>query len=111
VAGIIGSGVFGAYVEKTHLYKFSLIICMVAFLSSTVMTSFVIYSGYDVLICIAIGLMGFFTTPVIPISFELACELTFPVGEALSTGILMSGGQIVGVIEVKSFLVFFRLNY
>ncbi len=38
------------------------------------------------------SLIGFFFVPFIPLSFELACEISFPVGEAISTGMLMTGG-------------------
>ena len=41
---------------------------------------------------ITVFLIGFFTTPVLPLSFELACELVFPVGEALAVGTLITGG-------------------
>ena len=52
--------------------------------------------------------MGFTALPLLPLSFDLACELTFPIGEALTTGLLMTGGQIVGAIEV--FYNIFCLN-
>lgn len=44
-------------------------------------------------LCI-IGIVGVggFLIPVIPLSFELACELSFPVGEAIAAGMLMTGG-------------------
>jgi hypothetical protein len=41
---------------------------------------------------LTVFLIGFFITPVIPLSFELACELVFPVGEALAVGMLLTGG-------------------
>lgn len=44
--------------------------------------------------------MGATLTPLIPLSFDFGCEIVFPVGEAQVTGILMTGGQIVGIISV-----------
>ena len=32
-----------------------------------------------------------------PLSFELCAECTFPMAEAVPTGLLMSGGQLVGI--------------
>lgn len=32
------------------------------------------------------------------VSFDLAVELTFPIGESFSSGITMSGGQVGGII-------------
>jgi hypothetical protein len=51
-----------------------------------------------------IGPIGFFIVPFIPLTFELTCEITFPIGEAISTGLLMTGGQIIALIYVMIFL-------
>lgn len=100
VAGIIGAGFFAWYVEVTKLYKTSIIICLIGFMSSIFMMAFVLYSGNIVYPGIACFLMGFAALPLLPLCFDFACELTFPIGEAFTTGLLMTGGQIVGVIEV-----------
>lgn len=34
-------------------------------------------------------LIGLILIPIIPIGFEFACEITFPIGEAMSGGFLM----------------------
>merc|ERR1711972_1028916 len=45
------------------------------------------------------GLLGFFMTPVMPIAFETSVELMFPaVGEAVVSGLCMTGGQVIGII-------------
>ena len=49
---------------------------------------------------ILIAGMGLFIYPIIPGSIELACEVVFPVGEALSTGFLLAGGQLFGFLLV-----------
>ena len=36
--------------------------------------------------------------PILPIGMEFACEITFPVGEAMSDGFLMTAGQVAGII-------------
>ena len=103
VAGLIGAGCFGYYVEVTKLYKTSILICLTGFMASIFMMAFVLYS-YNIAWCgLACFLMGFGALPLLPLCFDLACEITFPVGEAFTTGLLMTGGQIVGVIEVLFF--------
>jgi FLVCR family MFS transporter 7 len=52
-------------------------------------------------LCILMSLLGFFMVPVMPLSFELACELSFPVGEAIAAGMLVTGGQLIGIIIVN----------
>jgi hypothetical protein len=45
-------------------------------------------------LAVSAALLGFSMTPVLPISLELACEITFPVGESTSSGLLMANGQV-----------------
>jgi len=100
VAGLVGAGFFGWYVEVSKLYKTSILICLTGFMSSIFMMAFVLYSGNIIWNGLACFLMGFGALPLLPLCFDLACEITFPVGEAFTTGLLMTGGQIVGVVEV-----------
>jgi FLVCR family feline leukemia virus subgroup C receptor-related protein len=43
---------------------------------------------------IIVGVIGFFVVPVVPTSYEIGCEVAFPIGEAQVTGILNGGAQI-----------------
>jgi hypothetical protein len=45
---------------------------------------------------------GFFGTLVLPLSFELAVESTYPAGEAMSSNVLMSSSQIFGILFINS---------
>lgn len=40
------------------------------------------------------GAVGFSATPIMPISYDLGCELSFPVGEAQVIGFLNGGAMI-----------------
>lgn len=54
------------------------------------------------LLWICIAGIGMFVYPIIPGNIELGCEVVFPVGEALSTGFLLAGGQLFGFILVEN---------
>lgn len=41
---------------------------------------------------------GFVSIPISSVGMDLGVELTYPIGESFSTGILMSAGQIFGII-------------
>lgn len=41
--------------------------------------------------------MGFNLIPMVPISYDLGCELSFPVGEAQIVGIITGGAMIYTV--------------
>lgn len=42
--------------------------------------------------------MGFNLVPMVPISYDLGCELTFPVGEAQVVGIVTGGSMLYTVV-------------
>ena len=88
--------------EKTDKYKRVLIFCALLAIASLLLLTFNLYyiQLYWVLI-VATLLLGTGLTPLMPLSFDFGCETMFPVGEAQITGILMTGGQIVGLIEVS----------
>ncbi|XP_059142550.1 solute carrier family 49 member A3-like [Physella acuta] len=54
--------------------------------------------GQAIATATSITMFGFFGFAVYPTSLELAVELTYPVAEATSTGIIFLSGQIQGII-------------
>lgn len=57
-------------------------------------TGVLIFIDSTILTFIGICLIGFCATPILPITYDLGCEVAFPVGEAQITGILNSTGMI-----------------
>jgi len=47
-----------------------------------------LYLGNFPVLLVTSIFLGFFSLPVIPITFELGCEITHPIGESFSTGFL-----------------------
>lgn len=39
--------------------------------------------------------------PIMAVGFELGVEVTYPIDESYSTGLLMFSGQLFGIIYVK----------
>jgi len=79
-------------VEKTSAYKKVLVYCSITSAGFGGMLMGLLY--FENLLCIlpACFLMGFFTTALIPISMDFACEITFPVSEPFSSGLIISSG-------------------
>ncbi|KAF2891659.1 hypothetical protein ILUMI_14514 [Ignelater luminosus] len=46
------------------------------------------------------GLFGFFTTSVYPVAYELAVEITYPIGEGTSVGVMLAVTQIFEITFV-----------
>jgi len=40
----------------------------------------------------SVFVIGTFNVPLLPLGLDFVCEITFPVGEAFASGILISGG-------------------
>jgi len=92
LGGVIGSACFGIWVEIKKTYKISIIIISALSAVSTLGTlfSFIWHIvGVTALFCFFIG---FSMIPIMAVGFELGVEVTYPIGESMSTGILMSGG-------------------
>ena len=79
-------------VEKTSAYKKVMVSCSIisAGFGGLLMGLLYLESLYYILP--ACFLMGFFTTALIPISMDFACEITFPVSEPFSSGLIISSG-------------------
>jgi FLVCR family feline leukemia virus subgroup C receptor-related protein len=50
------------------------------------------------IIFLAAAALGFFMTGYLPIGFEFAAELTYPVSEGTTSGLLNGAVQVVGVL-------------
>ena len=97
VGAIVGAAVFGTLVEIFKMYKSAtIIICGMGALAS----AFVEYSLYIesiVLACISFVFTGA-ALALLPVGIDFAVELTYPVAESISTGLLMSTGNFIGMI-------------
>ena len=103
---MIGVGLFAAcglslYVEKVGKYRGVFVLCSLVAITSSLGFMLCLYylQSFAILLGLTL-LMGSSLTPLLPLSFDFGCEIVFPVGEAQVTGILMTSGQIVGIIEV-----------
>lgn len=104
VGGIIGSAVFGVWVEFTQNYKISVIlICLLSCLFG-VAQYFLFPRGTDAYwyVTIACFFQGFSMVPIMAVAFDFGVEITYPIGESYSTGVLMSSGQLFGIIYTVS---------
>ena len=95
--GIIGSGVLGTFVESTQKYKLSILfICAIA-LSGQLSFIGTLDTGLLWPAAISAFLLGF-VLAILPVGIDFAVETTFPVPEPISTGLIMSFSQIIGII-------------
>ena len=102
VGGIIGSACFGIYVENTRKYKLAVfVICAMSFVF-TLGSYFTIPHDTVAGVSILCFFQGFAMVSIMAVSFDYGVELTYPIGESFSTGVLMSSGQFFGIIITVS---------
>ena len=101
IGGIIGSGIFGGYVEVTRKYKAAMIaIGAIAVVAPLGLLS-ALYTGEVWPVCAAAFVLGF-DLAILPVGIDFGVEVTYPIAEPISTGLLMSFAQLFGIVMVIS---------
>ncbi|CDW77331.1 major facilitator superfamily protein [Stylonychia lemnae] len=100
IGGIIGSACFGVWVEIKKTYKLSVIIISILSALSIVGVAFSFMTGLVWLSTLFCFIVGFSMIPIMAVGFELGVEVTYPIDESYSTGLLMFSGQLLGIIYV-----------
>ena len=98
VGGILGCVAFGLWVEKTKKFKTAInIICFSA--TTFVFSEFFLFKLGNVWLCYMLTFcQGFVSLPIMAVTFDFGVEITYPIGESFSTGVLMSAGCVFGII-------------
>ena len=104
ISGTIGSIVFSTYIKKTYNYKKA--IATVTIGGTCMMTLLCIWLNtvnVKAITTIILLVTGFIFTPIVPLCYELGCELTFPMGEAQVIGFL-NGGALLWAFLSSAFV-------
>ena len=95
-AGVIGSFLFSYILDKYQIYIKTLrFICFGALLSCLCI-AYTLPMKSTAILSANLFMLGLFNLPVIPIGFSFCVELTYPLGEALSNGLMMLLAYICG---------------
>jgi len=98
VGGIVGSAIFGIAVEKTHAYRMSMRLISLFSCIGSLLLYYFMKTGNKVISCFLVLFCGASMVPSFAIAFDYAVESCCPIGESFSTGVLMSAGQLFGII-------------
>ena len=96
--GVFGSFVIGIVLDKTQKYKMTINIISLCAVGCIALGLVTLPSGMSWLFSINLAFIGFSVIPIIPIAYGFAVELTFPVPEAVSNGMMILPSQIYGAI-------------
>ncbi|CDW86451.1 UNKNOWN [Stylonychia lemnae] len=104
--GLIGSVIFGILLDKYGKYKLTTNIISLAVSVAVALTFWTLPSQNTFLLSANNGMIGFFLTPMLSTSYTFAVELTFPVPESISNGMMVMVSQIYGSAIVSNYIDF-----
>lgn len=82
--GLIGGTIGSIIIQKTEKYKLvTIVYAIIAFITSGALIGTMYLELFWVSVIMVI-LFGFFNVGMIPLYIDFACEVTFPMGEAMS---------------------------
>eukprot|EP00126_Sphaerothecum_destruens_P007257 Sdes_comp19766_c1_seq1m11816 len=101
VAAGLAAAIFCSWFSgKTGKYK---IVTITMYAGSLIlMVIFILFgrtSGFS-LLYVYMSLLGIFTTGILPVGFEYAAEITYPIAENVSSGLLNTSAQIWGILLI-----------
>lgn len=97
LGGIVGAVVLPTYSDKS---KKRVPFLLISILGATVGLAGVTYAGSYVLLLVSAFVLGFFLLSAGPIGFQYGAEITRPVPEGTSNGLLLLMGQISGILFI-----------
>ncbi|XP_067011863.2 heme transporter FLVCR2 isoform X2 [Anabrus simplex] len=97
LAGIVGSVCGGVVLDRTHRFKETTLVVYLMALVGMVGFTFTLNLGDISLLYITGAFLGFFMTGYLGVGYEFAAELTYPVPEGTSSGLLNASSEIFGV--------------
>ena len=106
-SGVAGSFVLGIALDKTSKYKLMITGTSFGAILFIALSFFTLPSGSTTLFAINLVFVGFTVIPIIPIGLSFAVELTFPVAESMSNGMMILPSQIFGSLLVSLNLINF----
>ncbi|KJH42546.1 transporter, major facilitator family protein [Dictyocaulus viviparus] len=101
VSGLVGAVISGMYVDKTGKFEQTMKLAfLMAGIAACSLTISINYESVESWVTASIFFFGACGFAIYPIGLEMGVEVTFPVAETTSTGLIVMIGQIQGIIYV-----------
>jgi MFS family permease len=98
LCGIIGSALVGALIDKYPRFRKTLVLLGSAGTLFFFLCFFAPQSHSVLVLALNFGAIGLFAIPILPVCFAFAVELTYPMPEAMSNGMMLLPSKIYGAI-------------
>ena len=113
--GILAALIVGKIIDKSKKYKYAMIVCniisLAAFIITLILMEITNKKYLSIISFICYTLIISFSVPIYTSGMDFVCEITYPVGESISEGVIMSFNQIMGIIGIlicDSFRIFLK---
>lgn len=112
VTGIFGAFLIGIISDRMKVFKLLLLTVYVGSITTLLWFNLILAENNFIHIAICIAITGFFLTATMPVAFEISAEVTFPINEDISSGLLMLCAQIFGIllILISNLLISYNLH-
>lgn len=95
ISGVVGAFIVSVMIDKYKNYiKVYRILCIIS-LIMCVLFMVTFPTGNRYLVAINLALFGFFIVPIQPLGLSFCCEISHPVSEAMSNGIILLSAEMV----------------
>ena len=97
-------GIFDKTIDKTKVYTKILLYCNIISILLYIVTTIILEKVKSKSLYIIIGVL--FTliigsaVPIYTSGMDLVCEITYPIGESTSDGVIMIGNQFLGIVGI-----------
>lgn len=100
VSGLFGSIICGFVLDKTNLYKKTTLLLYVLSLLSFAYYTYILHTGNTLLVSTTVIILGFTMTSNLPVGYDFAVEISYPIGEGISSGLLNCVAQVFSIIMI-----------
>ena len=88
LSGLFGSFSMGYFLDRKRRYLLTLRVVCFGSLLTAIAFAFTLPTQNKFIIGSNVGACGFFLLPIIPVGYSFGSELTYPVSETMSNGIM-----------------------
>jgi MFS family permease len=108
--GLFGAVAAGVILDQTHRYRLLLRLAFGGTAAAVVGVLALLGDGthhWPAALAVAFSVLGLVMLPLLPITMEAAAEATFPIPELVSSGLLLTSANLVGIpiVLLLSFLL------
>ena len=100
IGGVVGAGILSTYSDKIHKRKIFLVIAMAVAVPGTILLDSL--NSLNKILIVSF-VFGFFLVAALPIALIYAAEITHPITEEASNGLMMTIGQLAGILLLIDF--------